>query len=125
MKSLFYKDMDAAYADAIQSLVSHSLWTMTTGQESSGDYFVSFVISEFSERVTLKSSSKPQLTSLILLLVEHWDEMSSPPADPKERDSRVSERDDPPSGPLDECVPDKCVDNSYTHYSIYHKRDHP
>jgi hypothetical protein len=59
-----------------RSLESLSLWTMTTGRDSSGDYFASFVISEFSERVTLKCSSKPLLTSLTLLLVEHWGEMS-------------------------------------------------
>lgn len=67
--------VDAAYAASLQSLENLSPWTMTTGQELSGDYFVSFVTKEFSERVTLKSSSKQQLTLLIRLLEEHWDEM--------------------------------------------------
>lgn len=66
----------AEYVAALRSLGSLSPWTMTTGQASSGDYFVSFATSEFSERVTLRSSSRQQLTSLIHLLVEHWDEIS-------------------------------------------------
>lgn len=76
MSSLKYRAEDVAYVAALQKLESHSPWTMTTGQDIYGDFFVSFVTKEFSERVTLKSSSRRRLTSLILLLVEHWEEMS-------------------------------------------------
>ena len=72
----------AAYVAALRSLESRSPWTMTTGRDSSGDYFVSFVTSEFSEPVLLKSSSRRQLMLLIHLLVKHWDAMSSPATDP-------------------------------------------
>lgn len=81
MISLPNREGDVEFAEALQRLESRSPWTMTTGRDSSGDYFVSFVTREFSERVTLKSLSRQQLTSLILLLDAHWDEMSWLPVD--------------------------------------------
>lgn len=93
MRSSGHRVVDAAYAASLQSLANHSPWTMTTGQDSLGAYFVSFVTSEFSERVTLKSSSKRQLTFLIHLLEEHWDEMLSLQEDPRRSDNHGGRSD--------------------------------
>jgi hypothetical protein len=71
------KEVDVGYVAALRRLESRSPWTMTTGVDTFGAYFVSFVIREFSGRVTLKFLSKRQLTSAILLLDESWEEMSS------------------------------------------------
>src|SRR5678815_1627554 len=81
MTSFPSREGGVEFVAALQRLESRLLWTMTTGRDSSGDYFVSFVTREFSERVTLKSSSRPQLTLLIRLLDAHWDEMSWLPVD--------------------------------------------
>jgi hypothetical protein len=86
--------VDAEYVAALRRLESLSPWTMTTGRDSSGDFFVSCVIREFSERVALKSSSRPLLTWLILQLVKRWEETLSPPADLERSDSRGSGSDD-------------------------------
>lgn len=94
MPSLFNRDTDAEFADALRSLANLSQSITIMPQDLYGDYFVSFVTSESSAPVTLKSSSKPQLTLLILLLVKHWDEMSLRPVDRRRSEHQESGSDD-------------------------------
>lgn len=74
-ESLMNKMEDAVFAGVLQRLVNLSPWIMTTGRDSSGDYYVSFVIREFLEPVTLKSSSRRLLMLQILLHVGLLEEM--------------------------------------------------
>jgi len=90
--------VDAGYVGALRKLEERSPWIMITGRDSSGDFYVSFVTKEYSERVTLKSSSKQQLTLLIHLLAQHWDEMLWLPVDLGD--------DSPGSGGDDRNLPD-------------------
>lgn len=77
MQSSSTRAEDVEYAAALQKLRSLSPWTMTTARDGFGAYCVSFAIREYSGHVALRCWSKQQLTSLILLHVTHWEEMSS------------------------------------------------
>lgn len=98
--SLSFRVEDAEYADALRRLGSRSRLITITEPGLSGGCCVSFVIKGSSEHVMLKSSSKPLLTFLILLLLKHWDAMLSlrvdqeRPVDPEPSDRGRGRSDD-------------------------------